>query len=122
MARRKTTPERRAELAMREEAEYLKRRRSRAELLNRKIAALQNCEIPLIPKLPFSRLVKEILLTHSHPYRITAVALEALQEACEFYLTFLFSDAYLLTYHRKRVTLDRSDIRMVLYIRQNAQR
>lgn len=136
MTRRKTSPE---EL----HADRLKKKRQRDVKLDRNILNLQNQDIPLIPKLPFSRLVREIMGQEKTNYRITAVALveyrskfgkffrnsenhivlqAALQEACEFYLTYLFSDAYLLTYHRKRVTLDRSDIRMVLHIRATTQR
>ncbi|KAG4071755.1 hypothetical protein HA402_011909 [Bradysia odoriphaga] len=110
MARRKSVPE----------PARLKKRRQNDIKLDRKILLLQNSDIPMIPKLPFSRLVREIMQQQKETYRLSVVALDALQEACEFYLTHLFSDAYLLTYHRRRVTLDRSDIRMVLHIREGS--
>jgi histone H3/H4 len=54
----------------------------------------------LLRKLPFSRLVREILLTHyTRPgmeFRWQATALEALQHATEAYLIQLFEDAYVL--------------------------
>lgn len=112
MPRRKSTPE----------SASMKKRRQRDINLDRHIMLLQNTDIPLIPKLPFSRLVREIMQEYKEDYRITATALLAMQEASEYYLTYLFSDAYLLTYHRKRVTLDRSDIRMVLYLREGSHR
>lgn len=68
MARRKSTPEHNA-------ASRLKKRQQNERILNKRIIGLQNCDIPLIPKLPFSRLVREIMQQHKDNYRITAAAL-----------------------------------------------
>ena len=57
----------------------------------------------LLRKLPFARLVKEILRDHyARPgveYRWQATALLALQEATESYLVSLFEDANLCAIH-----------------------
>lgn len=74
----------------------------------------------LIPKLPFSRLIREILNTTSLTVnRITPEALIALQESTETYLTHLLSDSYLLTLHRSRVTLSEKDIQLAIYLRKH---
>lgn len=86
--------------------------------LLRDIYKLQSTTNCLIPKLPFSRLIREILQATSLTVdRITPEALIALQEATEIYLTHLLSDAYRLTLHRSRVTLNDKDIQLALYIR-----
>lgn len=70
----------------------------------------------LIPKSPFCRLVKEIL--HSHgDYRMTKDSLDALQEASEAYLVGIFDDGFRLTLHRNRVTIQPTDIQLLLYLR-----
>ncbi|KAJ6642199.1 histone H3-like centromeric protein cid [Pseudolycoriella hygida] len=112
MPRQKSTPNR----------NQSKKQEKRRKRMDKEILELQNTDFPLIPKLPFSRLVKEIMQRQKESFRITATALSALQEAVELYLTYLFSDAYLLTYHRHRVTLDRTDIRLVLHIRQGTHK
>ena len=73
----------------------------------------------LIPKLPFRRLVKEII--HSGmgkpEMRIQSVALEALQEAAEVYLVRLLDDANLCALHSRRITLMPKDIQLARRIR-----
>eukprot|EP00386_Alphamonas_edax_P008681 GDKI01028278.1.p1 GENE.GDKI01028278.1~~GDKI01028278.1.p1 ORF type:complete len:167 (-),score=26.10 GDKI01028278.1:30-530(-) len=72
----------------------------------------------LIPKLPFSRLVKEIQNENApESYRWTAEALLCLQTAAETYLTELMSDAQLCSFHAKRVTLMIQDIRLARRLR-----
>lgn len=72
MPRRKSTPE----------AASAKKRRQRDIKLDRHIMLLQNTDIPLIPKLPFSRLVREIMQQYKEDYRITVTAMvrEILQQ------------------------------------------
>lgn len=65
MPRRKASPE----------ASRMKKRRQTEVKLDRKILALQNSDVPMIPKLPFSRLVREIISEYKDNYRVTAVAL-----------------------------------------------
>ena len=60
----------------------------------------------LLRKLPFARLVREIGNTVSvEPYRWTAEALLALQEASEAFMVGLFEDCNLCAIHAKRVTI-----------------
>jgi len=70
----------------------------------------------LIPKAPFCRCIKEALHFFGD-YRITKEGIDALQVAAESYIVGIFNDAYCLTIHRKRVTIDPSDISLLLYIR-----
>lgn len=68
MARGKSTPKR-------NDNERLRKRRQNDIKLDRKILELQNTDRTLIPKLPFSRLVREIIMQYKDNYRISAVAL-----------------------------------------------
>lgn len=70
----------------------------------------------LIPKAPFCRCLKEVL-HFLGDYRISKEGIDALQVAVESYIVGIFNDAYCLTIHRKRVTIDPSDISLLLYIR-----
>eukprot|EP00735_Rhodelphis_limneticus_P008370 TRINITY_DN21305_c0_g1::TRINITY_DN21305_c0_g1_i1::g.16334::m.16334 TRINITY_DN21305_c0_g1::TRINITY_DN21305_c0_g1_i1::g.16334 ORF type:complete len:151 (-),score=-9.22,sp/Q7RXR3/CENPA_NEUCR/59.71/8e-44,Histone/PF00125.19/1.3e+03,Histone/PF00125.19/8.2e-28,CBFD_NFYB_HMF/PF00808.18/3.8e+03,CBFD_NFYB_HMF/PF00808.18/5e-06,CENP-T/PF15511.1/0.0009,Bromo_TP/PF07524.8/0.0016,CENP-S/PF15630.1/0.0035,TFIID-31kDa/PF02291.10/0.028 TRINITY_DN21305_c0_g1_i1:67-519(-) len=72
----------------------------------------------LLRKLPFARLVREIMTSlTSVQHRIEARALEALQEAAEAYLVHLFEDANLCAIHAKRVTVMPKDIQLARRIR-----
>ena len=64
----------------------------------------KSCNL-LIRKLPFLRLVRELLRNQKAEMRIQASAIYALQEASEAYLVYLFEDANLCTIHAKRVTI-----------------
>lgn len=84
----------------------------------REIYKLQSSTHCLIPKLPFSRLIRELLQSNSLTVtRITPPALIALQESSEMYLTHLLADAYRCTLHRSRVTLTVKDIQLARYLR-----
>lgn len=52
-------------------------------------------------------------------YRITAMAVEALREAAEWYLVATMEDAYQLAIHAKRVTLFPRDIELVIQLRRD---
>ncbi|CAD6236847.1 GSCOCG00008261001-RA-CDS [Cotesia congregata] len=74
----------------------------------------------IIPKLPFSRLVREImheLFPRSEIFRMQVTALEALQEATEMYLVQFFEDSILLAYHSKRITLMQRDMILMRRLR-----
>ncbi|XP_012240934.1 histone H3.3-like isoform X3 [Bombus impatiens] len=74
----------------------------------------------LIPKLPFARIVKEImtdLFPRSDVRRVQPLALEALQEAAEAYLVQFFEDCVLLSQHGKRVTLQIQDMILMRRLR-----
>lgn len=84
------------------------------------IRYLQKTTKLLIPKAPFARLVREVivdLFPRLEVHRIQAMALEALHEATEMYLVQFFEDALLLSLHAKRVTLFPQDIRLIRRLR-----
>ncbi|XP_054737520.1 histone H3-like centromeric protein A [Anastrepha obliqua] len=71
----------------------------------------------MIPRLSFSRVVREIMMQFSSDVRcITALALEALQTAAEKYMENRFEDAYLLSLHAGRVTLFLKDLELINYL------
>lgn len=81
------------------------------------IKTLQKSTAPLIPKMPFQRLVREISIDFQEELRFQSTAVNALQESSEGYLTGLFEDSMLAGTHAKRVTLFPKDIRIVRRIR-----
>jgi histone H3 len=93
--------------------EKKKRRYKPGQAALREIRTLQLQTNLLIPKLPFSRLVREIAYDYQSDIRFTKSGMEALQVATEDYLTTLFEDSMLCTIHAKRVTL------MVHYLHLN---
>eukprot|EP00727_Mastigamoeba_balamuthi_P007074 m51a1_g2988 putative histone-fold-containing protein (223) ;mRNA; r:742065-743030 len=88
--------------------EPYKRRSSRfkpGELALREIRRLQRGTDTLIRKLPFSRLVRQLLAESSADradFRIGVTAMQALQEATEAFVVELFELSYLCTLHGKR--------------------
>lgn len=79
----------------------------------------KNTEELSIRKMPFQRLVREIVTNYSteEPFRFTPQALQALHVASEDYLVGLFEDSYLCALHAKRVTLMRKDMHLARRIR-----
>ncbi|XP_017131879.1 histone H3-like centromeric protein cid [Drosophila elegans] len=92
--------------------------KSKAQRMDREIRRLQNYPGLLIPKLAFARLVRELIIKHSQgePMRVTEGALLAMQESSEIFLTQRFTDSYLLTKHRQRVTLEVRDMALMAMI------
>ena len=69
-------------------------------------------------KLPFRRLVKEIVESFEHQdLRFQKSAILALQEATEAYLVSLFEDTNLCAIHCKRVTIMPRDMQLALHLR-----
>lgn len=90
--------------------------------LLREIHHLQSTTKLQIPKLPFSRLIREVLLQYTgygKNYRITAECLECLQEAAEIYIVQMFEDSYRCCQHRDRVILCPKDMRLALFLRES---
>jgi histone H3 len=84
----------------------------------REIRRYQKSTDNLIPKLPFQRLVKEVMMDkYRADLRITATAVIALQEATESYLATLFEDANLCAIHAKRMTVFPRDIQLARRLR-----
>ncbi|XP_053673604.1 uncharacterized protein LOC128723862 [Anopheles nili] len=74
----------------------------------------------LIPKLSFSRVIREILAEYSHQHlRVTVEMLICLQEAAEVYVVQLLEDSYRCTTHRGRVTLIPKDMQLALRLRRD---
>ena len=71
----------------------------------------------LIRKLPFQRLIREIVQQFKVDVRFRSFTLMALQEAAEAYLVRLFEDTNLCAIHVKRVTIMPKDIQLARRIR-----
>lgn len=83
----------------------------------REIRKYQKTANLLIPKMPFQRLVREIVQSYNDDLRIQASALGAMQEAAEAYLTGLFEDTNLCAIHAKRITTMPKDMQLARRIR-----
>lgn len=85
----------------------------------REIRQYQKTSCLLIRKLPFQRLVREIVANVSNcsDYRFQSSALLALQESAEAYITSIFEDANLCAIHANRVTITPRDIALARRIR-----
>lgn len=97
-----------------------KRRFKNGTVALREIKKYQKSTDLLIRKLPFARLVREIVMQEfgqDADYRWQSVAILALQEASEAYLVHLLEDTNLCALHAKRVTIMQKDIRLVRRLR-----
>ena len=86
----------------------------------REIRRYQKSTELLLKKLPFQRLVREIIQEINVELRVQAAALAALQESCEAYIVGLFEDANLCAIHAKRVTIQEKDIQLAKRIRRES--
>lgn len=77
------------------------------------ILKLQRTTNLLIPRLPFQRVIREILYKYRADFRLQSQAIEALRESSEMYLVQMFSDALLCMVHARRVTLQIRDIHLL---------
>ena len=85
----------------------------------REIRKYQKSSELLLRKLPFSRLVREIVQeTKNREYRFQAMAIGALQEASEAYLVGVFEDTNLCAIHSKRVTIQPRDLQLAMRLRR----
>ena len=71
----------------------------------------------LIRKLPFQRLLKEIVRSFNLELRLQSTAILCLQEAAEAYLVGLFEDINLCAIHARRVTIMPRDMHLARRIR-----
>lgn len=96
-----------------------KRKPSKGARVLKEIKRYQSSTDPLIPKLVFSRIVREIMQNVSvqTDMKITADAMSALLESASCYLTQMFEDAYRVTLHCNRVTLKPEDLQLLFYLR-----
>jgi len=77
----------------------------------------------LIPKMPFSRVIREIAqsLCSTKDLRFQSSAVMCLQEAAEAFLVTLFEDSVLCAIHAKRVTLMPKDMDLARRIRGRSE-
>lgn len=73
----------------------------------------------LIPRAPFIRLVREIVVKYRVDVRVRRAACEALQEATEAYLVGIFQDANLSAIHAKRITIKPMDMQLAQQLRRD---
>ncbi|KAI9334922.1 histone-fold-containing protein [Obelidium mucronatum] len=90
----------------------------------REIRKYQKSTDLLLRKLPFARVVREIVQEYTKDrfdqetgLRLQSTAIMALQEAAESFLIHLFEDANLCAIHAKRVTIMQKDIQLARRIR-----
>jgi histone H3 len=85
----------------------------------REIRKYQKSTQNLIRKLPFQRLVREMMANFgtNMDMRIKSTALAALHDATEAYLVGVFQDANLCALHANRVTIMPRDMQLALRIR-----
>ena len=81
----------------------------------REIKKYQRTTDLLLPRAPFQRFVRSIV--EQNGIRFQSLALAALQEAAESYITSLFEDANLCAVHARRVTLMRKDLDLARRLR-----
>jgi histone H3-like centromeric protein A len=97
-----------------------KRKNRSGTVALREIKRFQKSTDLLITKLPFARLVREIVqeeFGNDSDYRWQSVAILALQEASEAYLVHLLEDTNLCAIHAKRVTIMQKDIHLARRLR-----
>lgn len=92
----------------------------------REIRKYQKSSDLLIPKLPFARLVRQTMQTFNNQrlgrvFRISSVALSAVQEAMEAHLVGILEEANLAAIHAKRVTVMKKDFDIVLEVRRRSR-
>lgn len=89
------------------------------QLALKQIKQLQNSTDLQIPRIRFHRLVREITQTYfEDSFKYQPAALNALQEAAEAYLIYLFEDTNLCCIHARRVTIMPRDIQLARRIRR----
>lgn len=85
----------------------------------REIRFYQNCTRLLIPKLPFQRMVRQVMQSmRSDKLRMQVSALTALQVSAEEFLVELFQQTNLCAIHAKRVTISSTDVQLTRKIRR----
>ena len=80
----------------------------------RQIRKYQKSTELLIQKLPFQRLVREVVqeMFKTETYRFQSTAILALQEASEAFLVHMFEQCNDICIHGKRVTVQQKDVQL----------
>ena len=86
----------------------------------REIRKYQKSTDPILPRAPFSRVVREMIDQYAnHATRVQSVALDALRDATEDIATSLFQDGVLCHVHAKRVTLKPVELSLAIRLCQD---
>ena len=97
-----------------------RRRRRPGTVALMEIRVMQKRTTSILPYSPVREVVREIVFIVGKPeFRISPIAIKALREAAETYLTSLFEDANVAAIHSRRITIMVKDIHLVLRIRNN---
>ncbi len=96
-----------------------KRRYKPGTIALREIRAQQKSIELAVPRLPFSRVVREISTKYKQDLRWQKTGLLCLQAASEQFLIDMMQDANLLAIHGKRVTLQKKDLDLVKILQPN---
>ena len=96
----------------------VKRRFKPGTVALREIKRYQKQNKLLLARAPFYRLAREITREYDAEMRFQPAALEAMQEACEYYLVNLFEDSQLCAIHANRQTVMKKDMQLARRIRK----
>ena len=111
----KTRAQREEERKRRQEEEKVGRTNPGVRAL-REIHKHQRSTCLLVPKLPFMRLIREVVRDFLQDVSFQSQAILAIQEAAEYYLVNLFEHVVLCMVHAKGKTLQPKDIQLVCRI------
>ena len=93
------------------------RRSKQGTVASREIKKYQKSTELLIRKLPFSKLVRDLVQSYNkNDVRFQGLAIQTLQEASENYLIDLFVDTQLCAEHAKRVTIMDKDMQLAIRV------
>lgn len=76
----------------------------------REVRKLQKTTHMVIPRIPFERIVRELLQDRRSNTRLSSASIQALQEAAEMYLTEMLREGNNYAIHAKRTTLSPADL------------
>lgn len=85
--------------------------------LNSDLGRYEHSTAPLIPALPFQRVIKEVVSEFKSDFRIQSSAMMAVQQASEVYMVRVFEGSQLCAFHDKRVTVMPKDILLTMRLR-----
>ena len=94
-----------------------KRKRSKGSLAIKEIEFQQKNHCLMIPRLAFSRVVREIMQDYKTDVNFSKVSLDFIQALTENYLVSLLEDANLCAIHAKRTTVMPKDVMLARRIR-----
>jgi histone H3 len=101
----------------------IKKRRYRpGTVAIREIRKYQKSTENLIQRLPFKKLVKEILQDYQDGFLVSKEALSCLQESAEMFLVNLLEDTQLAAIHAKRITIKPIDMQFARRLRGDTLR